>query len=42
MKTTLTIKKETYQKLIELKMKYSLRERKPLTWDEFFLDLVER
>lgn len=36
MKTTITIDKKTYEKLIKKKMKASFKMGRPLTWDEFF------
>ena len=36
MKTTITIDKKTYEKLIKKKMKVSSKLGRPITWNEFF------
>ncbi len=36
MKTTITISKKTYEKLIKKKMRMSSKAGRPITWNEFF------
>ena len=36
MKTTITIDKKTYEKIIKKKMRMSSKAGRPVTWDEFF------
>ena len=39
-KTTITISKWVYKKLVNAKLRRSVVREKPLTWDEFFDDVI--
>ena len=39
-KTTITISKKIYRKLVNAKLRQSVVREKPLTWDEFFDDVM--
>ena len=38
--TTITISKWVYRKLVNAKLRQSVVREKPLTWDEFFDDVI--
>jgi len=41
MKTTVTLSKQVFDKLVALKLNLSAKEGKYLTWDEFFERLMK-